>query len=151
GQRGEAPLCPVEAGETIDEARIDEEARQQNRQEPPALDKPGLFETNEESRDHRRRRGEEIVHQNEPHPCGEGRKPYHHPDIAAQCGAEPSISAFGRMRYLAEVWPSGAAPINRRISGTIWLMAMAGSPGVCACDVTRHALETSFTAVKGLR
>jgi len=30
-------------------------------------------------------------------------------------------------------------------------MAMAGSPGVCACDVTRHALETSFTAVKGLR
>jgi hypothetical protein len=41
-----------------------------------------LLESNEEARDHRRRRGEEIVRQNEPHPWGEGRKPDHHLIIA---------------------------------------------------------------------
>ena len=37
GQRGEAPLRLVEAGDAVDEAGIDDEGRQQDHQEPPAL------------------------------------------------------------------------------------------------------------------
>src|SRR5499427_10138924 len=84
GQRGEAPLRLVEARDAVDETGIHDEGRQQNRQESPALDKPALLEANEETRDHRRRRGQEVVRQNEPHPWRETRKADHRPDLAAQ-------------------------------------------------------------------
>src|SRR5215469_10093191 len=81
GQRGEAPLRLVEARDAVDETGIDDEGRQQNRQESPALGKPALLEANEETRDHRRRGGQQVVHQNEPHPWREARKADHRPDL----------------------------------------------------------------------
>src|SRR5262249_1498830 len=71
GQRGEAPLRLVEAKDAVDEPGIHDEGWQKNRQEPPALGKSTLLEANEETRDHRRRRGQQVVRQNEPHPWRE--------------------------------------------------------------------------------
>ena len=119
GQRGEAPLRLVEAGERIDEAGIEHEHRQHHRQQPPALAKPGLLETDEKARDHRRRRGEEVMCQNEPHPRREGREPDHVPIIAARTRRrKPSITGFGLPRYLsAAAQRIGFASTKRLIPG----------------------------------
>src|SRR5262249_187160 len=130
GQRGEAPLRLVEARDAVDETGIGDKSRQQNRQEPPTLGKPGLFETNEETRDHRRCRGQEVVRQNEPHPWREARKADHRPDIAAQMerGAPINTGLWARALPCAAMARQGGTNQSPH-SGTIWLMPTTGFAG----------------------
>ena len=86
GQRSETPLGLVEAGKDVNETGIDEKTGQQDDQQAPTLREAGFLEPNKKARDHCRRRGEQIVRENEPHPRREGRKANHRPDIAAQRG-----------------------------------------------------------------
>ncbi len=79
GQRNEPPLGLVQTEIAVDEPGIDDEGRQHDQQEPPALGEEGILEPDEEARQDRRRRREEVVRQNEPHPRRELRKPDHDP------------------------------------------------------------------------
>src|SRR5262249_31432173 len=114
---------------------------QQNRQETPTVGQPRLLETNKEARDHRRRRGEEIVRQNEPHPWSEGRKPDHRPDFAAQLRRpnhqyRPLPARATSRRYdPAARHQSIAAFRSYMVNGN------AGLAGACACEIIPYASE----------
>src|SRR5262249_59398386 len=114
---------------------------QQNRQETPTVGQTRLLETNKEARDHRRRRGEEVVRQNEPHPWGKGRKPDHRPDIAAQL-RRPNhqyrplpARATSRWYCPAARHQSIAAFRSYMVNGN------GGLAGACACEIIPYSSE----------
>ena len=116
GQRGKTPLRLVEAGKDVNETGIDKKTGQQDDQQAPTLLEAGFLEPNKKARDHCRRRGEQIVHENEPHPRREGRKASHRPDIAAQRGIKGhQYRRLSTRATLRAPEPRGLAPINSRI------------------------------------
>src|SRR5262249_27257642 len=63
---------------TVDEAGVKHKGGQQYQEQPPALGEPSVLKTNQETRDYRCRRGEEVVRENEPHSRRERRTANHH-------------------------------------------------------------------------
>src|SRR5919198_6720867 len=92
----------------------------------PAVGQPRLLETNKEARDHRRRRGEEVVRQNEPHPWGEGRKPDHHFMLRSAQRLTPLNYRPLGARATSRRCRLGALTNQSPYSGTIWLISARG-------------------------
>jgi len=67
GQRREAPFVLVKPEDREHAGRIEDESRQQQQEQVPALREAGGFEADEERRQHRHDRRHEVVRQNQGH------------------------------------------------------------------------------------
>ena len=107
GQRREPPLRMVEMKQPIDHRRVEQKAGQHEQEPVEALQQPRPFETQEERRDDRDRRHDQVVHNGEHLPRGKAGQSQHHQTLRGpRCGPTDIVATAVRHGPLTMQVPS---------------------------------------------